>query len=334
MATILEVAARAGVGVGTVSRVLNGSPRVREQTRRRVLDAIEKLDYVPSQLGRALSRGRSVTIGVIIPFVTHPGATGQLRGIVGRLTGVPYDLVLVNVEMPAQRDHAFRTLARRDRAEAVLVVSLPPRDREVERYHEAGVPAVLVDARHRDLPHVVVDNLQGGYLATRHLIQLGHRRIAFLGDPRRNPFGFTASEDRRRGYLRALEEAGIPVQTEYVKTGPFSRDVARELAEDLLALSKPPTAVFAASDLQALGVLEAAESARVSVPEALSVIGFDDIEAARYVGLTTVRQPLYECGVRGAELLLRALEGQRVDPGPEELPLELIVRSTTALPGR
>jgi DNA-binding LacI/PurR family transcriptional regulator len=165
-------------------------------------------------------------------------------------------------------------------------------------------------------------------MATRHLIDLGHRRIGFMGDtPPEFRFGW--SRDRTRGYERALERAEIELRQEYVREGTRSVHVARSIATELLQLPDPPTAIFAASDTQALGVLDAARLLGIRVPEELSVVGFDDIEVAAYVGLTTVRQPLFESGRRGAELLLRALSGRPVEAHAELLPLELVARVTT-----
>jgi DNA-binding LacI/PurR family transcriptional regulator len=175
----------------------------------------------------------------------------------------------------------------------------------------------------------VIDDIAGGELATRHLLELGHRRIAFIGDKPTDPFRFESSRDRTIGYERALESAGVPIRPEYVRKGTQSRHLARSIADELIRLPEPPTAVFAASDVQALGVLEAARDLGIEVPGQLSVIGFDDIEIASYVGLTTVRQQLFESGRRGAELLLQALAGEPPPSRGETLPVELVVRATS-----
>lgn len=330
MSTIASVAALAGVGVGTVSRVLNDSSAVSGSTRMRVLEAIEALDYEPSAAARALSTGRTSTIGVVAPFFTEPAVVERLRGVTRRLATSGYQVTLFDVELPEQGDAALRSLARKGRIDGLLVVSLPPTDAQLARLEAAGVPVVLVDRRLEGATTVFTDDEAGGRLATEHLLRLGHERIAFVGDTENGPFGFTSSAARRRGYEAALRDAGIEPHPEYLRRGPHRRDAARAAANELLALSVPPTAVFAASDHQALGVLEAATLAAVEVPERLSVIGFDDIELARYCGLTTVAQPLEASGARGAELLLDALAGG--EPRSHELRLELQVRSTTAPP--
>jgi DNA-binding LacI/PurR family transcriptional regulator len=331
--TIADVAAHAGVGAGTVSRVLNDSPRVSERTRARVLAAIELLEYRPNPLARGLSRGRCQTLGVVVPFFTHASAVERLRGVVAALDGSRYDLVLFNVESPVHRDEHFATLTRRDRADGLLVMSLPPPAGSLARLADSGVPIVLLDSRGAGVPMVVTDDIEGGRLATRHLIELGHERIAFIGDDPGNPLGFTSSGARERGYAETMAEAGLSVRPGDIRHGPHVRNVARDLANELLAGDDRPSAVFAASDTQALGVLEAAQHLGFRVPDDVSVIGFDDIESARYAGLTTVRQPLFESGRRATELLLDSLAAEEPFGESEvRLDLTLVVRSTTAPP--
>jgi LacI family transcriptional regulator len=327
-ARIADVAARAGVGVATVSRVLNGRANVRPATRDRVLDAIRTLNYRPSSVARNLSLQRTMVIGALLPWFTNPSAVQRVRGIVDGLSGSAYDLMVFDIESEDRQRRAFELFDRGDRADGLLVVSTNPPDLEVERINAAGLPCILVDAVHASLPSIAVDDVAGGEMATRHLIELGHRRIALIGDPPPE-FRFDWSRDRTRGYEQALSRAGIDVRPEYVREGTRLLHVARGIAAELLALPERPTAVFAASDTQAIGAIEAARALGIRVPEELSVIGFDDIEVASYVGLTTVRQPLFESGRRGAELLLRALSGRQVDVRTELLPLELVVRSTT-----
>jgi LacI family transcriptional regulator len=332
-ANIAEVAAAAGVAEATVSRVLNVTAPVREHTRRRVEEAMRALDYRPSQVARGLSRGRTMTVGVIAPFFTQPSGIELLRGADEFLTTTGYDIVLYNVGRPEQVLEQFQNVAN-GRTDGVLVMAMPPPEREVSRLLSRGVPVVLANFRHDGLTHTYIDDVAGGYMATKHLIELGHRRIAFVGDPSANPYGFTSSVDRCRGFRSAMAEAALSVPTEYVKEGPHARHVAHRLTSELLNLMEPPTAVVAAGDTLALGVLEAAENVGVDVPRGLSVIGFDDIEVAAYVGLTTIRSPLVLMGRRGAELLVEACAAQH-QPTPvvaEQMPLELIVRKSTAPP--
>lgn len=337
LVTISDVAAQAGVGAGTVSRVLNDSPRVSEATRRRVLAAIEVLDYRPSPLARGLSRGRAHTFGVVVPFFPQPSAVGRIRGVIEALTGSRYDLVLFNVESTAERDQHLAALLRRDRADGLLVLSLPPPPDAMQRLQDHGVPVVLVDAEAPGMPCVVTDDVLGGRIATGHLVGLGHRRIAFLGDDPTSPFGFGSSAAREAGYRATLVASGLEVDDRLVRYGPHDRAVGRRLGGELLALParQRPTAVFAASDLLALGALDAARDVGLAVPGDLSVVGFDDVDVASYIGLTTVHQPLVESGRLGARLLLEALGGEAALPADRhELPLVLVERATTGPPPR
>jgi LacI family transcriptional regulator len=326
-ARIADVAARAGVGVATVSRVLNGRLGVRPSTRERVVEAIDALNYRPSSLARGLSLQRTMVVAAVLPWFTNPSAVQRVRGIVDGLSS-KYDLMVFDIESEGRQRRAFELFDRGDRADGLLVVSTLPPEAEVDRLRAARIPCVLIDAVHPAFPSVAVDDVAGGELATRHLIELGHRRVALIGDPPPE-FRFDWSRDRTRGYERALAAAGIETRDGYVREGTRLPHVARAVATELLTLPEPPTAIFAASDTQALGVLEAARALGIDVPRELSVVGFDDIEVAAYVGLTTVRQPLRESGRRGAELLLQALAGLPVHPLRELLPLELIVRGTT-----
>ena len=310
MATITQVARHAGVGVATVSRVLNGSPAVREQTRQRVLEAIAELGYAPNPAARALSTGRTLSVGVVAPFFTRPSVIERLRGISHILAGSGYRMVLFDVERPGQDSEFFRTLP--GGLDGLLSISLCPPDADLDRFAAAEMPVVLVDYPHERLPAVHTDDVAGGRMATEHLLELGHERIAFIGDFEHNYHGFTSSAMRRVGYQEALCAAGLEVDMELVRRASHGREPATVLTRELLDVPDPPTAIFAASDTQAMGVLEAADELGIGVPDDLAVVGYDDIEIARYAGLTTIAQPLEESGAVGAHLLLAALDGGEV----------------------
>ena len=320
--TIADVAARAGVGASTVSRVMNDG-QVSGPARARVLAAMSDLSYRPQASARALASGSTGTIGMVIPFFTHPSAVERVRGVLAAMDETPFELVLCNVADPGQRDEYLGRRAPLDRSDGLLIVSLGPRDDEAEALLAAGSPVVLVDAHHPRLPRVVIDDTAGGEMATRHLIELGHERIAFVGDTAIRATGSWRARLRFAGYREALEAAGLPMRKELERTGPHGRRVAHRLTSELLSLREPPTAIFAASDTQALGVLEAAGHEGSPCPSDLSVVGFDDLEVAPYVGLTTVAQPLYESGRRGVERLLALIAGRDAGPLEERLELEL-----------
>jgi DNA-binding LacI/PurR family transcriptional regulator len=331
-ATIGDVARLAGVGRGTVSRVLNDRPNVDPTTRERVLAAIRELDYVPSAAARRLSLRRTQTIAVVVPYLTRPSVVERLRGIELALVGAGLDMMVFNVETAHRRDTILRDLPRPERIDGLILVSIAPHEDELRRIQRSGLPLVLIDAHHRSVARVVVDDVGGGRMAARHLVDLGHVRIGFVGDPPRPPIGFSSSRLRLRGVERELRAEGLAIADELVALGEHGRQRARELADRLLRLRLPPTAIVAASDTQALGVLEAAERMGLDVPGDLSVIGYDDIEAADYVGLTTIHQPLLETGERAVRRLLALIADEAQPALREVLAVRLVVRRTTSPP--
>ena len=343
--TIRDVARKAGVSAATVSRVLNGNSGVREPARLAVERAVKALNFEPNLNARRLSLGRTFTIAGIVPFFYRPSYVERLRGLESVLSPSPFDLVVYNVESVASRDRFFDELVRPDRFDGVVVISLRPDDGHVRAFARSGVPVVLVDAAHPRLPSIHEDSVLGGYIATRHLIELGHRRIAIICDELNAPLsiiGSHANQSRLEGYRKALTEAGIPVDPDLFREGPHAKHLARSLARDLLLAPDPPTAIFAVSDTHAMGVLEAARDLGLSVPRDLSVIGYDDIEVAEYLNLTTINQSLFESGKRGAEMLLAMLEADKAGEAgappassaalTEEVEIRLVVRGTTGAP--
>ena len=327
--TIRDVARLAGVSRGTVSRVLNNQPRVDPHTRVRVLQAIADLDFSPSTLARGLSMGKTLSIGVVVPFITRPSVVERLRGIEGALSTTSYDLVVFNVETPQRRDMVLRDLTRGERVDGMILVGLTPDAETVASIERSGIPTVLIDAHDPRFSRVVSNDVDGARQAVEHLLRLGHRRIAFLGDLPQIAFSYPASKLRHRGVRIALRAAGLHLPTAYTVIGDPGRSRARELTRDLLDVPTPPPAIVCASDLQAIGAREAARDLGVEVPDQLSIIGYDDLEIAEYLGLTTIRQPLFESGVVGVRSLLDSMAAPPARPVRTVLEVQLIVRSTT-----
>jgi DNA-binding LacI/PurR family transcriptional regulator len=331
-ATIRDVAKKANVGIGTVSRVINDSPAVRDETRLKVLAAIDELDYSPNPIARRLSTGQTLTIGVILPYLTMPSYIERLRGVQYTLADSEYDLVLFAIENPSQRDAYFQNLSLKSRVDGVLLISLPPNDEQAQRLTSSNIPSVLIDGYHPELCCIYPDDIQGGRIATQHLIDLGHRRIAYLSDFQRTPF-HPSMRLRFQGYLECLAEAGIPFNPTYQIEGQRGRINARVMARELLSLQNPPSAIFAASDTQAIGTLEAAAEMGIRVPQDLSVIGYDNIRDAEYVNLTTINQHLVNSGVEGANILLDLLSTPHQYARYEQtIAVDLVLRGTTAPP--
>ena len=338
-ATIADVAAASGVGVGTVSRVINGAANVRETTRVSVQKVIDQLGYRPSHLAASLSRGTARTMAIVVPHLTRPSVVMRLAGALAVLDEQGYDTVVCNVDTPQQRDHHLAALTKRHRADGVIVVSLRLSRQQLASFQHAGVPLVTVGVLAPGVPQTVTDDVTGGRLATEYLLSLGHRRIGFVGDTARRMsvtnLGFSASQHRLAGYRQALAAAGVDYDPALVRRGPYGAvDAealdAEALAAELLALPDRPSAIFATSDTQAMGVLTAADRCGLPVPGELSVVGFDDIESAALLGLSTVRQPLERSGAEGARRLCALLRGERVRPLRQQLALEVVLRSSTA----
>ncbi len=328
MPTIRDVARVAGVGIGTVSRVLSADPHVAPETRARVQAAIDQLGYRSSPVARALRQGRSLTLDVVVPLFTRHFYVEVLRGLAAAVVDSPYALVIRTIERPGDRDRAFAACGTPGGADGVVIVSVTPPPGVLERLGAAQVPLVLVDNTQPGVISVSVDYYAGATVAVQHLLALGHRRIALI-DRRADPFAFQDPGERQAGYRQALQVAGLPLQPAYEVVTDYSPEAGQASLAPLLALPDPPTAVLVGSDSQALGVLAAARALGVRVPEDLSVVGYNDIEIAPYLGLTTVRVPMAEMGRQGGERLLQQLDRAAPPPTSVVLPADLIVRATT-----
>lgn len=328
MATLARVAAHAKVGIGTVSRVLNDSPNVSAAMRERVLRSMDEVGYSPNRKRRLGQGRRGGLVGVLVTYFDEPSAYQRIRGIVDRLQPHGYEVVLFNVAAPGQVAERLMEIPTYN-LDGLIVISLPLSAADGDRLAAATFPCVLVDTTAASLPSVGIDDRMGGRMATQHLVDLGHTRIGFVGEPPNNAFGFVASVRREEGYRGVLEQAGIEPLAELVRYGAHLRSAAKQMTLDLLSIPDPPTAIVATSDVQAVGVLEAAAALGLRVPDDLSVIGYDDIELAALMNLTTVRQPLEGSGRRGADLLLEAIASDARPQLNEELQIELVVRSST-----
>ncbi|MDH3731353.1 MAG: LacI family transcriptional regulator [Acidimicrobiia bacterium] len=327
MATILDVAAKAGVGVGTVSRVLNNSPHVSGPTRAKVTAAIAELNYRPSAVARALSSGKTSALPVFATNITLPSVTARIRGILDLVDEV-HELVVCQVREPEQRFEFVDRHAVRQPAFGVITIGVDLEPGEVASFASSEVPVVSLDYQLDGVPSIVIDDVAAGEAATKHLLGLGHTRIAFLGDAETGDYRSRASEERRSGYRAAMQDAGIePIPTYDARVVDGKKDAAGEV----LLQATPPTAIIADADSTALCVLAVARRMSLGVPNDLSVIGFDDIWAADAAGLTTIAQPLEESGRLSAQLLFSLARGEDVAM-VTRLETNLVERETTAPP--
>lgn len=332
--TIRDVAERAGVGIGTVSRVLNNSPRVTAATRRAVLDAIAALGYKPNALARQLPRKTRIrNIGVITQlFVSYRSFAERLRGVQLALNDIDhsYELVLFNVRSLPHFDERLRNIVQTGQVEALIIIDLDLTNEQLALLESSNLPFIGVNHfQGRGWPCIGSNNMQGGRLATEYLISLGHRRIAYLGDEFVDVFyAFNTSYERFTGFSQVMETHGLIVPDHHICLAPHDYDAARASARQLFDQPDLPTAIFAMSDMQALACIAAAEEAGLRVPDKLSVIGYDDLEISYHTRLTTVRQHLEDSGRLALEYLLKRLNGEHT-PVPALPPVELIARQTT-----
>ncbi len=329
--TIRDVARAAGVGLATASRALSGSPGVTLATRARVLAAAEQLGFQRSPIARAFSRRRTNTLEIVVPTLTRHFYMEVLSGVEAALAGSDYSIVIRTLERRDERDRVLAACCRRGRADGVLLISVAPTGELVERLARDSLPAVLVDRVHPQLSSVVVD-YEGGVAATvRHCAELGHRRIALL-HPGDDPLASVQPESRIDSFRAGLAEVGLGAPRSYEQGAELTPEGGAAAAELLLDLPEPPTAILAGNDAQAMGVIDVARHRGMRIPADLSIVGFNDVALAEYLGLTTVRVPMRDLGSQAVAMLLTALE--RSDPVPEVtyLATELVVRRTCGPP--
>jgi LacI family transcriptional regulator, galactose operon repressor len=326
--TIYDVAKLAGVSITTVSRMLNDPNKVNLETRKRVLASIDALGFVPKAEARAQAMQKNSRIGVITPFFTAPSFIQRLRGIAGALSPLNYELVIYTVDSTNHLQRYLSTLPFTGNLDGLIILSLPVGDPDAQRLANHNLPTVLVEYPNPRLNCVEIDDVQGGYMAATYLIKKGHRRIAFLGDTDLPEYAIHPVSLRLIGFRHALEESGIDLPDSFVRLAPYTQEQTRQVARELLSLPRPPTAIFAATDFQALGVLKAARQLNVGVPEQLAVIGFDDLDMAEYADLTTISQHLDESGRLAVEILIAQIESPSQLPRHVKIPLNIIERTT------
>lgn len=325
---IVDVAAAAGVSVATVSRAMRGFPNVAESTRERVFEAARVMDYRPNPAAVRLAAGITNTVAVATLDPAHWFVAEVIGGIDEVLTNSGYDLLLSGVTDQTKKTRFLEINAPNGyRCDAVVLIDVVLTNDEASLALELGCTLASVGFRLDNFSSVTIDNIDVARLAVNHLIGLGHRRIGLINMPG-HELDFEAPKLRRRGYLEALENAGIAVDPGIELTSGFTPAETREPALRLLEKVERPTAVFAMSDRQAFGVMLAARELGLRIPEDLSIVGVDDHEESELVGLTTVRQNVAAQGRIVAELLMEELRGEGVRH--VETPTELVVRSSTA----
>ncbi|MBK8020477.1 MAG: LacI family DNA-binding transcriptional regulator [Chloroflexi bacterium] len=330
MATIKEVAAHAGVSVATVSRVVNNNGYVSEDLRQRVLEAMNILDYKPSALARSLRRQESLTVGLLMPGMNQPFFATLAYVIQKTLFASGYRVIICSSEESGEMEAAYVDMLIRQRVDGAIVVPTGHGSETIQPLL-AKMPVVLVD---RDLPdlevsRILADNFQGGYEAMNHLLLLGHREIALIG----SLLHLAAMDQRIAGAKKAYGDTGLPLDSlRVLMAGRSEFDLGYTSALDVLSGSIRPTAVFALTDVIAIGAMHAAAELGLRLPEDLSVIGFDDIPLASYIipSLTTVAQPIQTMGANAAKLLLQRFKTGRSEPYEKIVhDMRLMIRAST-----
>ena len=325
-----DVAEQAGVSVTTVSHVINNSRPVKPETRTRVENTMQVLGYQPNVLARSLRRGKTNTIGVILPDNANPYFADVVRGIEDTSFSHGYSVILCNSDNDLDKEHLYTNVLIEKQVDGIIFVAAGLSAENIQNLQKRGVPSVLVD---RQVPGVQLDsvfanNQQGGYLATRHVIDLQHTLIACIA----GPHGVRSSSERVSGYRKALESAGLRFDPDWVFEGDFQYQSGYEAAKYLSEQESRPTAVFACNDLMAIGAYRYAHEHHIHIPQELSIIGFDDIRLAAYTNppLTTIHQSKDKMGSQAAELLLGRIANQDLGTRQEIIDVQLMVRDSTA----
>ncbi len=297
----------------------------------RVLGIAAEMNYEPNVSAKSLASQTSNLISAVIPMLTNYFFLEVIRGIQDALMETEFELLVYSASTPDHMESQIQCAMQRGRSEGTLVFSYPLGSKLVKKMKASGKPVVLVDSVHREFDSVAVDSVEGGRLGAQHLVGQGYSRIALImGHPESVP-----AAERKTGYVAALREAGLPVDPSLVIASTdaerhgFNESFGHEAMVRLLALDNPPDAVFATSDMQALGALRALRGAGLRVPEEVGVVGFDDIMVSRYVGLTTLRQPMYDIGRVSVGKLLDAMSNGNAQIAPTVFSPALIVRETS-----
>lgn len=317
-----DIAREANVSQSTVSRVINNNPRISEATRQRVRKAMERLGYSPNAVARTLITGRSQLLGLVVSNITNPFYPEVIEAIVATATEHDYNVVLCNTQEDLQLQTSYLQLLIEHQVDgAILTSSLLDAEGRLARMAPDTIPIVMVNRTVEGLrvDSVRMNNVAAGRMVARHLVELGHRDLAFVGGLAQT----STNSERLIGFRSELETLGVGLPEEYVTHRAFTRASGYELTEGLLALPQRPTALFCADDLIALGAMDAIVDAGLRIPDDISVVGVDDVPAAslRQVALTTVRQPAAEMGRRAVQLLLERIQG-----APDAEPIDIVLR--------
>ncbi len=330
--TIEDVAKKTGVSNATVSRALRGLPNVAPSTRERILRAAAELNYKFSPHVSRKASGH-IVIGLILPLTDQWFYSKLATSIEIQLMTDNFDVVRYSIASLEKLSDLINRICSNRPVDGLILSTLTPSSKDVEKLKNAMIPVVTVETRLNDISSVSVDNFNAAVLATRHLINLGHHRIGLITGLDEDPLHFSVPRAREQGYLQTLADNDITVRPEYIRHGNFSYKGGAEAMKSLFSIHKPPTAVFIISDEMAVGALKTIRDMNLSVPEDVSLIGFDDNDIAEYLELTTLKQPVVNFGELAARLINEHfIDGTKPSIAHYQLPVELVVRATTGPP--
>ena len=330
MATIQDIADRAGVSKATVSRVLNNYQYINKETQERVQKAIEEVNYSPSNLARGMRLKRTQTIGLLVADISNPFYSETAKAVINLANSYGYAVILGTTDDNMKNQAEFISILKQHRVDGFIFASVLLNDTPVKQLISSGVPTFLLNRRfsqNRNVNYVVLDNQSGTYMAVEHLVKLGHRRIGFL----RGHNSFSTSKDRFQGYMNAVKDYNLDFDDSLIQSGDFNEKQAYQATLNLIGLPSPPSAIVAANDLMAFSAMGAISTKGLRIPNDIALVGFDDVEMAQnsFVQLTTVAQNLHTMAEIATRTLIQMIEGGQVQvPVQVMLKPQLIVRRT------
>ena len=325
--TIQDVAKAAGVSVSTVSRVLNDKDDVSQETYERVQQVIAELEYVSSLAARGMRSYHTNVIGLIMPDVSSLYSVAIMQGVNRAIAQMDYDLIIytngdIRKNASAYQESYYVSLLNGSVADGVIVVT------PAATNFSTNSPVVAIDPNNEspDCPAIISTNRDGALQAMSYLLELGHRRIGFIT----GRLDLVSANRRLQGYKDSLTKADIPLNELLIQIGDYRTETAFECTRTLLSLKDPPTAIFASNDMSAIGVYQAAEVFGLSIPEHLSVIGFDNLQESEFLNppLTTIDQYITEMGSRATELVVKLIKGEKLEEKVHKIPTQLVVRES------
>lgn len=326
-----DVAREGGVSINTVSRALNDKPDVNENTKKRILEIADRLNYVPNFLAKGLVTKNTKTIGVIVSDNANPFFARIIKGTEDFARSKGYNIILCNTDERYEREEEAIRLLREKRVDGLVITLTPAQKKRTDilELKRSGVPFILLN-RHMDdimTDYVINDNVYGAYLAVSHLVKSGHKRVGYISGPSQ----ISSVRERLEGYKKVLFENNIEFDNLLVKESNLKMEDGYRLIKEFLELENRPTAVFTYSDILAIGALKALKEARLKVPKDMALVGYDDIEFSAFleVPLTTVHQPRYRIGEEGAKILINRIE-KKDSEGLQQIVLkpELVIRES------